>query len=170
MTWYEIINAKSDSYSADRDAEDLVRQLATAVQSEDGPLEAEMFYGLTSNGARRYYVSLSPEAVERVERVLTSYDATELTAPPDLTALVPFDVDPSLRAGCPAACGEGGQFPARWELCLGALLSPSTCIPPHAAQRLCPNVLLSPNAKVVPAHEHPDPLQPSCRAMVLVRV
>jgi len=85
-------------------------------------------------------------------------------------ALVPFDVDPSLRAGCPAACGEGGQFPARWEPCLGALLSPSTCIPPHAAQCLCPNVLLSPNAKVIPTREPPDPLQPSCRAMVLVRI
>ena len=54
MTWYEIINAKNDSYMADRDAEDLLRQLATALQTEDGPLEAEMFYGLTSNGARRY--------------------------------------------------------------------------------------------------------------------
>jgi hypothetical protein len=30
MTWYQIINAKSDSYMADRDAEDLLRQLATA--------------------------------------------------------------------------------------------------------------------------------------------
>ena len=87
MTWYEIINAKSDSYGADRDAEDLLRQLATALQSEDGPLEAEMFYGLTSNGARRYYVSLSPEAVERVERVLASHDATALTAPPDLAGM-----------------------------------------------------------------------------------
>src|SRR6266571_4968669 len=85
-------------------------------------------------------------------------------------ALVPFDVDPSLRVGCPAACGGGGHFPARLEPFLGELLSPSTCIPPHAAQRLCFNVLLSPNAKVVPAREHPDPLQPSCRAMVLMSV
>ena len=30
MVWYEIINAKSDSYSADRDAEDMLRQLGTA--------------------------------------------------------------------------------------------------------------------------------------------
>jgi hypothetical protein len=87
MTWYEIINAKNDSYMADRDAEDLLRQLATALQTEDGPLEAEMFYGLTSNGARRYYVSLSPEAVARVERVLASHNATEVTAPPDLTGM-----------------------------------------------------------------------------------
>jgi hypothetical protein len=85
-------------------------------------------------------------------------------------ALVPFDVDPSLRVGCPAAGGGGRHFPARLKPCLGELRSPSTCIPPHAAQRLCFNVLLSPNAKVVPAREHPDPLQPSCRAMVLVRV
>ena len=28
MVWYEIINAKSDSYSADRDAEDMLRHLA----------------------------------------------------------------------------------------------------------------------------------------------
>jgi hypothetical protein len=26
MVWYEIINAKSESYIADRDAEDLLRQ------------------------------------------------------------------------------------------------------------------------------------------------
>jgi len=50
MAWYEIINAKSDSYIADRDAEDLLRQFATALQTEDGPAEAEVFYGLTSNG------------------------------------------------------------------------------------------------------------------------
>ena len=54
MAWYEIINAKSDSYIADRDAEDLLRQFATALQTEDGPAEAEVFYGLTSHGARRY--------------------------------------------------------------------------------------------------------------------
>ena len=87
MAWYEIINAKSDSYIADRDAEDLLRQFATALQTEDGPAEAEVFYGLTSNGARRYYLSLSPAAVELAERVLTSYDATELAAPPDLTGM-----------------------------------------------------------------------------------
>jgi hypothetical protein len=87
MPWYEIINAKSDSYMADRDAEDLLRHLTTALQSADGPVEAEVFYGLTSNGARRYYCSLSPEAVERAERVLASYDARELTAPPDLTGM-----------------------------------------------------------------------------------
>ena len=87
MAWYEIINAKSDSYIADRDAEDLLRQFVTAIQTEDGPVEAEVFYGLTSNGARRYYFSLSPEAVELAERVLVSYDARELTAPPDLTGM-----------------------------------------------------------------------------------
>src|SRR5215510_14799728 len=85
MVWYEIINAKSDSYSADRDAEDMLRQLGTALQTEDGLAEAEVFYGLTPNGARRYYVSLSPEAVELAERVLALYDARELTAPPELT-------------------------------------------------------------------------------------
>ena len=31
MAWYEIINAKSDSYIADRDAEDMLRQLGTAL-------------------------------------------------------------------------------------------------------------------------------------------
>jgi hypothetical protein len=87
MPWYQIINAKSDSYLADRDAEDLLRQVATALQATDGPLDAEVFYGRTTNGARRYYLSLSPEAVELAERVLASYDATELTAPPDLTGM-----------------------------------------------------------------------------------
>jgi hypothetical protein len=87
MVWYEIINAKSDSYMADRDAEDMLRQLGTALHTEDGLAESEVFYGLTSNGARRYYVSLSPEAVERAERVLALYDARELTALPDLTGM-----------------------------------------------------------------------------------
>jgi hypothetical protein len=87
MAWYEIINAKSDSYIADRDAEEMLRQLATALQTADAPVETAVFYGLTSHGARRYYVSLSPEAVERAERVLATYDARELTAPPDLTGM-----------------------------------------------------------------------------------
>ena len=56
MPWYEIINAKSDSYIADRDAEDMLRQLGTALHTEDDLAEAEGFYGLTSNGARRYTV------------------------------------------------------------------------------------------------------------------
>jgi hypothetical protein len=87
MPWYEIINTKSDSYIADRDAEDMLHQLAMALQAADGPVDVDVFYGLTSNGARRYYVSLSPEAVELTERLLASYDATELTAPPDLTGM-----------------------------------------------------------------------------------
>ena len=87
MAWYEIIHAQSDSFVADRDAEDLLRQLVTALQTEDGAVEAEGFYGLTSHGARRYYFLLSPEAVARAERVLTSYEATELTAPPTLTGM-----------------------------------------------------------------------------------
>ena len=32
MAWYEIINAKSDSFVADRDAQDLLRHLATAYR------------------------------------------------------------------------------------------------------------------------------------------
>ena len=87
MLWYQIINAKSDSYMADRDAEDLLRQFTTALQAGDVPVDAEVFYGLTSHGARRYYLSLSPEAFERAERVLTSYDAIALTEPPDLTGM-----------------------------------------------------------------------------------
>jgi len=87
MPWYQIINAKSDSYLADRDAEDMVRQFSAVLQAAEVPVEAEGYYGLTSNGARRYYFSLSPEAVERAERLLALYDATELTAPPDLTGM-----------------------------------------------------------------------------------
>mgnify|MGYP003581162441 CR=1 FL=1 len=90
MAWYEIINAKSDSYIADRDAEEMLRYLGTALHTEDGLAEAEVFYGLTPNGARRYYVPLSPEAVERTERVLALYDARALTAPPDLTGMEPI--------------------------------------------------------------------------------
>lgn len=87
MAWYEIINAKSDSFVADRDAEELLRHFATALQTEEGPVEAEGFYGLTSHGARRYYFSLSPEAVARAERMRATYDARALTAPPDLTGM-----------------------------------------------------------------------------------
>ena len=87
MVWYEIINAKSDNYAADRDAEELLRHVATALRAAEEPADAEMFYGLASNGARRYYLSLSPEAVELAERVLTSYDATVLAEPPDLTGM-----------------------------------------------------------------------------------
>ena len=87
MAWYEIINAKSDSFVADRDAEALLRHFAAAFQTEEGLVEAEGFYGLTSHGARRYYFSLSPEAVARAERVLATYDARALTAPPDLTGM-----------------------------------------------------------------------------------
>ena len=87
MPWYQIINAKSDSYIADRNAEDMVRQFSAVLQAAEVPVEAEGYYGLTSHGARRYYFSLSPEAVERAERLLALYDATALTAPPDLTGM-----------------------------------------------------------------------------------
>ena len=87
MAWYEIIHAKSDRFGADRDAEALLRHVATALQTEDGPVEAEGFYGLTSHGARRYSFSLSPEAVARAERVRATYDARALTTPPDLTGM-----------------------------------------------------------------------------------
>ena len=87
MAWYQIINAKSDNFVADRDAEELVRHFATVLQAAEPPGDAEIFYGRTTNGARRYYLSLSPEAVDLAERVLHAYDATELTNPPDLTGM-----------------------------------------------------------------------------------
>jgi len=87
MAWYAIINAKSESDIADRDAEDLRHHVAMALQAAEGPVDVDVLYGLTAHGARRYSVSLSPEAVERAERVLASYDARALTAPPDLTGM-----------------------------------------------------------------------------------
>ncbi len=87
MAWYQIVNAKIDSYVADRDAENLLRQFAAAFHAADVPVDAEVFYGRTPAGARRYYFSLSPEAVDIAERVLASYDATLLTEPPDLTGM-----------------------------------------------------------------------------------
>ena len=87
MAWYQIINAKSDNFVADRDAEELVRHFAAVLQAAETPGTVEIFYGNTANGARRYYLSLSPEAVDLAERVLASYDATELTEPPDLTGM-----------------------------------------------------------------------------------
>jgi hypothetical protein len=87
MAWYAIINAKSESDIADRDAEDLRHHVAMALQAAEGPVDVDVLYGLTAHGARRDSVSLSPEAVERAERVLASYDARVLTAPPDLTGM-----------------------------------------------------------------------------------
>ncbi len=86
MAWYQIINAKSDNFVADRDAEELVRHFSAVLQAAETPGTVEIFYGNIANGARRYYLSLSPEAVDLAERVLASYDATELTEPPDLGA------------------------------------------------------------------------------------
>ncbi len=87
MAWYQIINAKSDSYVADRDAEDLLREFLAAMRNAEGPMDAEVFYGRTRSGARIYYFSLSPEAVAVAERVLESYDATVLAEPPNLAGL-----------------------------------------------------------------------------------
>ncbi len=87
MAWYQIVNAKSDSYVADRDAEDLLRDFSAALRDADVPGDAEVFYGRTHSGARLYYFSLSPEAVAIAERVLASYDATVLAAPPDLAGM-----------------------------------------------------------------------------------
>jgi hypothetical protein len=87
VAWYQIVNAKSDSYVADRDAEDLLRTFSAALRDVEDPADAEVFYGLTRSGARLYYFSLSPEAVALAERVLASYDATLLAEPPDLAGL-----------------------------------------------------------------------------------
>ena len=35
MAWYEIINAKSDSYMADRDAEDMLRQVVYPTAADN---------------------------------------------------------------------------------------------------------------------------------------
>ena len=87
MAWYEIVNAKSDSYVADRDAEDLLRALSATLRDVEDPVDAEVFYGRTRSGARLYYVSLSPEAVTFAEQVLVSYGATVLAEPPNLAGL-----------------------------------------------------------------------------------
>ena len=87
MPWYQIINATSGSYGADRHAEGLLQQFSAVLQAAEVAVDAEMFYGRTATGAQRYYVSLSPAAVALAERVLASYDATALTDPPDLTGM-----------------------------------------------------------------------------------
>ena len=87
MVWYEIIHAVSDDYVADRDAEELMHRVAAAVRDAAGRVEAAVFYGRTPAGARRYYLSLSAEAVARAYRVLEAYEATRLAAPPDLTGM-----------------------------------------------------------------------------------
>lgn len=87
MAWYQIINAKSDSYVADRDAEDLMRQFSAAFRDAEVPVDAEVFYGRTPSGARVYYFSLSPEALAIAQRVLEAHEATVLAVPPDLTGM-----------------------------------------------------------------------------------
>ncbi len=87
MAWYQIIKAKIESYVADRDAEDLLRQFSAVLQAAEVPVAVEVFYGRTSHGARRYYFALSPEAVDLAERVLTSSDATLLAEPSDRTGM-----------------------------------------------------------------------------------
>jgi len=87
MAWYQIVNAKSDSYVADREAEDLLRAFSAALRDADVPADAEVFYGRTRSGARLYFFSLSPEAVALAEWVLTSYDATVLAEPPNLAGM-----------------------------------------------------------------------------------
>jgi hypothetical protein len=60
MVWYLIVNAKNDSYIADRDAEDLLRQFAAAFHTADAPVPAEVFYGRAPEGARVYYFRCRP--------------------------------------------------------------------------------------------------------------
>lgn len=87
MAWYQIVHAVNDSYVADRDAEELMHRFSAAFRDAEAPVEAEVFYGRTPEGARRYYFSLSPEAFAIVQRVLDFYEATVLAKPPDLTGL-----------------------------------------------------------------------------------
>jgi hypothetical protein len=87
MAWYQIIHAISDDYVADRDAEELMHRVSAALRDAAGRVEAEVFYGRTPAGARRYYLSLSAEAVALAHRVLEAYEATILAAPPDLTGM-----------------------------------------------------------------------------------
>ena len=84
MAWYAIINATRESFVADRDAEISCATWPRPYRPTTARWEAEGLYGLTPHGARRSSVSLSPEAVARAERMLTSYDATALTARPTL--------------------------------------------------------------------------------------
>jgi len=45
MAWYQIINAKSDDFVADRDAEELVRHFSAVLQAAEPPGDMEIFYG-----------------------------------------------------------------------------------------------------------------------------
>jgi hypothetical protein len=87
MAWYQIVHAINDSYVADRDAEDLMHRFSAAFHDAGVPVDAEVFYGRTPAGARRYYFSLSPEAFALAHRVLAAYEATVVAEPPDLTGM-----------------------------------------------------------------------------------
>ena len=77
-------------------------------------------------------------------------DIQPFRLPMPCRALVPCEGARALRVGCPAACGGGGHAPARGAPWLRELLSPSTCRSPHAAQRLCGNVVLAPPPRLFP--------------------
>jgi len=82
MAWYHIVNAKSASDVADRDAEDLLRAFSAALRDTDSPLDAVVLYGRTHSGARLYSFLLSHEVDALTERILAPCDATVLAAPP----------------------------------------------------------------------------------------
>jgi hypothetical protein len=87
MAWYQIVNTHSDSYVADREAEELLRRFSVALRDADGPVHAEVFYGRTPAGARVYYFSLSREAFAIAKDVLAAYEVTLLAEPPDLRGM-----------------------------------------------------------------------------------
>lgn len=87
MIWYQVIHAVSDAYVAGRDAEALMHRVAAALRDAEGPVDVAVFYGRTPAGARRYYLSLSAEAVALMHRVLEAYEATRLAEPPDLAGM-----------------------------------------------------------------------------------
>jgi len=87
MAWYQIVNAKSDSYVADRDTEDLMRAFSAAFRDAEVPVDTEVLYGSAPSGARMYYFSLARETVEIAQRVLAAYEATLLAEPPGLTGM-----------------------------------------------------------------------------------
>ena len=74
MAWYEIINAQSDSFLADPTPKIFCTNWPWPYRPKTARWKRRGFMVLP-NGARRYYFSLSPEAAERTERILTSYDA-----------------------------------------------------------------------------------------------
>ena len=87
MTWYQIINTKSDSYVADRDAEDPLRQVSMACRPGMAPWTPRCCVVAPPMARSSTIFRCRPRLPHSWNGGATSYDATELAAPSYLTGM-----------------------------------------------------------------------------------